>query len=78
MASVIGNPTPDTPQVTPELPRSASPGLRLEEVFFLDPDTFLGPVRKALRAHLVPPPAAADLAFPLRRKGRKAAPFPEP
>lgn len=78
MASVIGNPTPDAPEVTPVLPRPAAPGLRLEEVFFLDPETFLGPVRKALRAHLVLSHASADIAFPLRRKGRKPAPAPEP
>lgn len=75
MASVIGNPRPDPepgPDVTALLPREAAGGMRFEEVFFLDAETFLGPVKRALRAHL-----GAEPDFPLRRRGRKpAAPAP--
>ena len=75
MASVIGNPRPDgssEPVVAPELPKAAPGGMRFEEVFVLDLDTFLGPVKRALRAHL-----SAEPDFPMRRRGRKpAAPAP--
>ena len=89
MASVIGNPTPETiaphaaapglpppARVTETLPGAA--GMRMEEVFFLDADTFLGPVRQALRAHLSGQGeadrmlrAGAEPVFPRRRKSRR-------
>lgn len=75
MASVIGNPRPDSAaeaDVTTLLPREAAGGMRFEEVYFLDAETFLGPVKRALRAHLT-----AEPDFPMRRRGRKlAAPAP--
>lgn len=75
MASVIGNPTPDAAtgsEITGELPKGAAGGMRFEEVYFLDAETFLGPVKRALRAHL-----GAEPDFPMRRRGRKpVAPAP--
>ncbi len=83
MASVIGNPTPDAEvpkeyTVTGRLPL-ASPS-RMEEVFFLDPDTFLGPVRRAFSEHLSALGAGSGLpgrepAFPRRRRNRRAVPL---
>ena len=80
MASVIGNPTPDPdfpaiPAVTAKLLKPAE-AMRLEEVFFLDLDTFLGPVRRALNLHFAGSAGIglgrnpAEPEFPRRRRGR--------
>lgn len=68
MASVIGNPSPGegNGNATP------APVCRMVEVWFLDADTFLGPVRAALRAHCAQPDAP-EPSFPRRRKVRRAA-----
>ena len=64
---MIGNPFPEGGNE--DVTQARGPGLI--EVWFLDADTYLGPVRSALRAHCAHP-AAADPVFPQRRKGRRA------
>lgn len=82
MASVIGNPTPDpefpaNPEVTAKFPRPAA-AMRFEEVFFLDLDTFLGPVRQALNLHFAGSSGMgrgrkdAEPEFPRRRRNRRS------
>ena len=82
MASVIGNPTPGPefpvlPEATARFSRPAE-AMRFEEVFFLDLETFLGPVRQALNLHFARSSGVgrggndAEPEFPRRRRNRRS------